>query len=189
MIDKLLCIVQSYDQPACRELQIWLSHHNVKWTYGEQHYTIDVTKNRIVKTFLDLREFDHLLCIANDMVPLSDTKNILEAPGDLVYCESLSGAGQLQHAGDYQFNAAAWRASRRCLEAMGAPWFKMGTSADLCQNSYCDCNHFLRKSQEAGYDSKPVAHMGHATRMILIPDPEKPREKWQAIFPNQWKVS
>ena len=126
MLDKLLCVIQTYNEPACRELQQWLAVKKVNWTYGEAQYEIDVTKNRIVKNFLANKAFDYLLCIAHDMVPLGDTQNILTAPGDLLYCESLMSGGRLTHSGDYRFNAACFRVHRRVLEAMKAPWFKMG---------------------------------------------------------------
>ena len=184
----ILTIIQTYNAPACRELQIWLANRKLVWGYGQQNYAVDVTKNRIIKDFLATK-FDTLLCIANDMVPIKTTDNILTAEGDLVYCESYSAGGRMQHQGDYNFNAACFRASRKVLEAMGAPWFAMGHSADRTVETYCDCNHFCRKAAEAGYDSKSVGHIGHEQRMILLPDEEKPREKWKVIFPHQWNIS
>ena len=189
MLEKMICIVQTFNSPACRELQIWLARNKVNWTYGDQSYSIDVTKNRIVKSFLAMKDFDTLLCIANNMVPLGTTKNILEASGDLVYCESISAPGRLDHQGDYQFNAACFRAHRKVLEAMTPPWFQMGKTADCTQQTYCDCNHFLRRSVDAGYDSRSVGQIGHEQRMILVPDEKEPKTKWRAIFPSQWAIS
>ena len=187
MVEKLICVIQTYDRPACRELQIWLARNNVAWMYGEQMHEIAVTKNRIVKTFL-ATEYDYLLCIANDMVPLGTTVKILTEPGDLLYCESISAPGRLDHTGDYNLNAACWRASRKVLETVPAPWFKMGHSADGTQQTYCDCSYFCRNASDAGFDSKSVGEIGHEQRMILIPDATEPKTKWQAIFPGQWSI-
>ena len=53
MLDKIQCIIMSYGQPACRELQQWLSGMKVDWRYGVGDYEIDVARNRNVKLFLD----------------------------------------------------------------------------------------------------------------------------------------
>jgi hypothetical protein len=188
MLNNLLAIIQTYNQPACRELSLWLHQRQVQWVYGEQQYDIDVTKNRIVQQFLATNK-EHLLCIANDMVPLATTEPILNEPGDLVYCESLASGGKLIHSGDYNFNAACFRVHRKVLELMKPPWFKMGATADRTQQTYCDCNHFIRTAIDAGFDCKSIGTIGHEQRMILIPDPEKPREKWKVIFPNQWQIN
>lgn len=187
MLDKIQCVIQTYNAPATKELQLWLAWTGIDWKYSEGNYEIDVGKNRVVEQFLrdDVsRGKEYLLMIANDMIPLESTVNILTAPGDLVYCQSMGNEGRLDHHGDKQFSAACWRAHKSILSSFGPPWFRMGHTGDRTAQTYCDCAYFKDRAQEKGYDGRQVGVIGHEQRCILIPHTEK--GKWAMLWTSAW---
>lgn len=187
-ISKIQCIIQTYDKPATRELQQWLAWTGIEWRYSEGSYEIDVGKNRVIKQFL---EYDittgkeYLLMIANDMIPVQSTINIITDPRDLIYCQSMGNNGRLDHNGDKNFSAACWRASAKVLRSFGPPWFRMGHSGDITEQTYCDCLYFKDRAQEQGYDGYQVGIIGHEQRCILLPHHEDSK-KWEMIWSNGW---
>ena len=187
-ISKIQVVIITYNAPATKELQLWLSWNKLDWYYSSGSYEIDVAKNKIVKQFLDVdvpKGKEYLLAIANDMVPMPTTVNILTDDRPLVYCQSMGNEGRLDHHGNRNFSSACWRAHVGVLKAMAQPWFKMGHTGDRLEQTYCDCLYFKDNAQEAGYDGYQVGVIGHEQRCILIPHPEE-QGKWQMFWPSQW---
>ena len=92
-LNKIQCVIQNYNSPATKELQIWLKHMKVDWRYGQSGYELDVAKNRNIDQFLkeDVpKGKEYLLMIANDMIPLKTTKKILTEEGPLLYCQVIA---------------------------------------------------------------------------------------------------
>jgi len=190
MWDKIQCVIQTYNQPATKELQQWIAWTKVDWRYSEGGYEIDVAKNRSVMKFLaeDVpRGKEYLLMIANDMVPMPTTFNILTEPGDLIYCQSMGNEGRLDHHGDKNFSAACWRGHAKVLQSFGPPWFRMGHTGDRTSQTYCDCGYFKDRAQEQGYDGRQVGIIGHEQRCILTPHGED-IQKWSMIWPSGWPL-
>jgi hypothetical protein len=183
VLENIQCIVMSYGQPACKELQLWLAGMNVDWRFGLSDYEIDVARNRNVKEFLE-RDVpagkQYLLMIDDDMVPVRETNAILAAPGEMVFCGHCSKEGVTAHLGDKNFTAACFRASARLLQSFGPPWFRMGHSGDLLQRTYCECNYFRDRANEVGFDGKMVGVVGHKASCVLLPDG---KDKWKMFFP------
>jgi hypothetical protein len=188
-LNKIQCVVITYDKPACRELQLWLNYFKVDWKYSEPSYEIDVVKNRIIVRYLQQdvpNGKEYLFCIANDMVPMQSTINILTAPGPLVYCQSMGNEGRVDHFGDKSFSAACWRAHSQVLQSFGPPWFRVGHTGDRTSQTFCDCLYFKDRAQEKGWDGTQVGFVGHEQRCILIPHPDEPNKKWQMFWPTAW---
>jgi hypothetical protein len=182
-LDQIQCIIMSYGQPACRELQQWLAGMGVSWRYGLGDYEIDVARNRNVKAFLDCDVAagkQYLLMIDDDMVPVRETRPILTLPGDMLYCGHTSKDGQVTHFGDKNFSSACFRVSAALLQSFGPPWFRMGHSGDLLQRTHCECNYFRDRANEAGYDGQMAGIVGHKTQCVLLPDG---KDKWKMLFP------
>ena len=162
---------------------------NLDWRYSEGGYEIDVAKNRTVKQFLDMdvpQGKEHLLMIANDMVPMPTTVRMVTDPGDLIFCQSMGNEGRLNHVGDKNFSAACWRGHAKVLQSFGPPWFRMGHTGDILDQTYCDCSFFKDRAQEQGFDARQVGIIGHEQRCILVPDQSAPTEKWVMFWPSQW---
>ena len=187
-LSEIQCVVMRYREPACEELSQWLYRMGVEWRYGISDYEIDVARNRNILRFLaeDVpRGKQYLLSINDDMVPIGETSPILTADGDLVYCASPGNQGTVDHYGDRQLSGACWRASARLLKSFGPPWFRLGHSGDLTERTYCDCNYFRDRCNDAGFDARMVGHIGHAMRCVLVPDPEDPSKRWRLVWPRQ----
>lgn len=188
MLDKIQCIIMTYNSPACKELQQWLSRMGVDWRFGIGDYEIDVARNLNVIRFLDEdvpRGKEYMFMLNDDMVPLLETKPILEVPGDIVYCGSVANYGRKDHFGDKEFSGACFRVHRKVFQSFGPPWFKVGHSGDVTKRTYCDCNYFRDRANDNGFDSKMVGIVGHSQRCILIPDGP---DKWKMIWPNAWDI-
>ena len=187
-IDKIQLVIITYNQPATKELQTWIAWNKLDWYYGEQSYDVDVTKNRIIQKFLATdvsRGKEYLLCIANDMVPVPSTNNILTQEGNLLYCQSMGNEGRMDHVGDKNFSAACWRAHTKVLQSMTPPWFKNGRTGDCTAQTYCDCVYFKDRAQEQGYDGKQVGIIGHEQRCIIVPHSTE-QGKWEMFWPSSW---
>jgi hypothetical protein len=170
-----------YNTPACEQLSRWLYAKGLDWRYGISDYEIDVARNKNVLEFLK-SDKQYLLMINHDMVPLPETNAILTADGDVVYCGSYSSRGTPDHIGDKQFNSACWRVHRRVFESFGPPWFRVGHSGDVTERTYCDCNYFKDRCNDAGFDSHMVGLIAQRVEIVLFPDPADPASKWKFFW-------
>lgn len=167
-------IVISYDKPATKELGQWLYHQHLDWRYSTKNYDIALTRNQAIQEFL-AGDKQRLFMVNSDMIPLKSTKEILEAEGDLLYCQSIGNKGRHTHYGDGQFNAACCVISRKLLEQLDYPWFCLSEDK-------CDCRSFNDRAKALGYKSRMVGQVGHEQRCILIPHPSQPQSKWSIIW-------
>jgi hypothetical protein len=173
---KVLIAVMAFRQEPNRLLARWLD--GKCWRYGSPEFPTDVARNQTVNRFLDEdREFDHLLMIDADMVPLPDqpdgqrgTDAILTEPGDILYC-GFAGAGGIRgHYGDGDFGTACCRISRKVLESLLPPRFRFPTNAAGTVRASCECSWFHAHTRPR-WPIRMVGIAGHIQPMILVPGP------------------
>jgi len=173
-VGSILVAVMAFRQEPNRLLARWLE--NKCWRYGSPEFPTDVARNQTVNRFLaEEREFDHLLMIDADMVPLPDqpdaqrgTGAIFSEPGDILYCGFVGAEGIRGHYGDGDFGAACCRISRKVLEVMPPPWFRFPTNAAGTVRTTCECAYF-RARAKARRPIRMVGIVGHLQPMVLIP--------------------
>jgi hypothetical protein len=178
---KVLIAVMAFRCEPNRLLARWLE--GKRWRYGSSpEFPTDVARNQTVNRFLaEDRQFDHLLIIDADMVPLADqpdgqrgTNAIFTEPGDILYCGFVGAGGIRGHFGDGDFGAACCRISRKVLEAMPPPWFRFPTNAAGTVRTGCECAYF-RARAKLRWPIRMVGIMGHLQPMVLVPTPTGPR--------------
>jgi len=179
-VGSILVAVMAFRQEPNRLLARWLE--NKCWRYGSPEFPTDVARNQTVNRFLaEDRQFDHLLMIDADMVPLADqpdgqrgTDAILTEPGDILYCGFVGAEGIRGHYGDADFGAACCRISRAVLESLSPPWFRFPSNAAGTVRTGCECTYF-RARAKSRWPVCMVGIVGHLQPMVLIPTPNGPR--------------
>ncbi|MCX5675396.1 MAG: hypothetical protein NTX87_10360 [Planctomycetota bacterium] len=171
---RIVIAVMAFRVEPNRHLARWLKGRY--WRYGSPECPVDVARNQTVKRFLEEdKEFDCLLMIDADMVPLAETEPILSVAGDVVFCGYVGAEGAAGHVGDANFGAACCRLSRRALEGISPPWFRFTTNAAHTVRTACECAHFRARAHGIGAEIRQVGIVGHLQPVILVPGPEGPQ--------------
>ena len=179
-VGSILVAVMAFRQEPNRLLARWLE--NKPWRYGSPEFPTDVARNQTVNRFLaEDREFNHLLMIDADMVPLPDqpdgqrgTDAIFTEPGDILYCGFVGAEGIRGHYGDGDFGAACCRISRKVLESLPPPWFRFPTNAAGTVRTSCECAYFRARAVRR-WSIRMVGIVGHLQMMVLVPSPTGPK--------------
>jgi hypothetical protein len=179
-VGSILVAVMAFRQEPNRLLARWLE--NKCWRYGSPEFPTDVARNQTANRFLaEDRQFDHLMMIDADMVPLADqpdgqrgTDAIFSEPGDILYCGFTGAEGIRGHFGDNDFGSACCRISRKVLESLPPPWFRFPTNAAGTVRTTCECTYFCARAARR-WPIRMVGIVGHLQPMVLVPSTAGPR--------------
>ncbi|MGA2064835.1 MAG: hypothetical protein ABSG86_07695 [Thermoguttaceae bacterium] len=159
-----MIVVMSYDEPACKPLQLWLRGR--QWEFSERDHRCDVARNATILRFLATgyprsgSGDDSLVMLDSDTVPQDDS--ILTASGEVAWC------GYLPHHVD-TFGSGCCRISRSVLEKVGREWFRHCYDAEHTRSVMCQCQWFAERCLAIGVKPQRVGIVGHLKHQLLLP--------------------
>ena len=157
--------------PILRE---WLKGKRVKCAseFGSAFPNIAIWRNRAVKWFLET-DFEEVLFVDDDMVPIKATKPFFENPAPIVSATCLSSTGKDSHSGEGNASAGFLKISREVLERIEPPWFDYPLFDDGTLPEMCECAYFVKKAFGAGFHPVKAGVVGHIVEAVVIPSEGK----------------
>jgi len=162
------------NQPLNRVLDGWLYQlSNIGYNVQNTHFDfrVDLVRNREIGDFLD-SNFDCLLMIDGDMVPIPETNNILTMPGDVLYCRHVSQLGKEIKIEEKGIPTGCIRIHRRVFEKIEEPWFYWNTDDKVRKTNFSEAYYFSKKLVNNGFKPISAGRIGHRIPLVGIPPTE-----------------
>ena len=97
-----------------------------------------------------------------------------------MYCGYSGHDATKGHFGDGDFGCGLCRIHRTVLEKMERPFFRMVHQDD--RRVVCECSHFRRGAEKAGFKAVMVGVAGHEMTVVSIP---KSKTEATIVFKNR----
>jgi len=185
-----LCVVVFDGKPVNCFLRKWL--HQFPHVYMASEISLELdyfsdmitcSRNQACSWFLEQENFNRILMLDHDIVPVRETMEVVKSPAPIVTARYVNKSGVLSHSVKGQGGAGCMAIRKEILKRVEPPWFAMKMDALGIKVKTCECSYFCDKAREAGYFPIKVGRCGHAMKAVLLPDNDDP-EKVQFILPR-----
>jgi len=113
---------------------------------------LSLWRNQVCQWFLDSSPCEYLLMVDADMIPYAETQPILDRVLPIMGCGCIVQDGSQAHGGEV--SCGCLRIRRDVLHQIERPWFDFTLKPSGLELAECECAHFTRKAEAAGF--KPV---------------------------------
>ncbi len=129
-----------------------------------------VTRNRTVEFFLHRCDFEWMLLLDDDIVPLPEMEAMLQSADPIAGCAYIGRRGAVEHPENGELAAGCLKVHRVVFEKLIRPYFMFEFTSDGLSRTACECAYFCRKAREAGYVPQRIGRVGHIIQTVAIPD-------------------
>ena len=143
-----------------------------------------VNRNLAAQWFLEKTDCEHLVMWDEDIRPDIDTTLMLESPADIVSAHVFGTPGWLVHDHPGRVAISACKISRKALQAIERPWFKLIYNGQHTRLVKCECDWFAERARLAGFYPVKAGRVVHEVMVLAVP-PDDDSTAFKFLFEKQ----